>query len=361
MSSLRRRLWPTTLQGKLDRVVQLLLFVGLLLTIVSNLGLCTSACTQVHQYKFFGFNFELLGVFFFVPLLLLHLLFHQNPLFQLFFACAVAGAVGAEINFILVQKYIIGAWCPICLSIASTIGAIALLQYIRFTYGSIYLDSSTQGQKMLKSLSKFSLTSLCLVVGFMISFVAVFKPERSFAEGVDDEVPYFGNAASPVEVFIITDWFCPACKEAEPILDPLYPRIMKESRLYFIDYPVHPESLNFVPYDLSFMIREKQKYLKLRKALARLAKKTKEPTAKQVEDAIKLYKVDYKPLNFADVNEGMKFMEGIIKTFKVKATPTVVVANRKKLNAKKLTGKDINKENIMQAIAELSGEEKPKK
>ena len=112
--------------------------------------------------------------------------------------------------------------------------------------------------------------------------------------------------------------------------------------------------MNYIPYNLSFMLNDKKQYFKIRKALTKLAKESKTPTPEQVQKAVQPYGVTYVPLNFADVNEGIKFQEGIVKTFKVKQTPTVVVANRKKLKAKKLTGSSITAKNIMRAIDDMN-------
>ncbi|MCB1148941.1 MAG: thioredoxin domain-containing protein [Chlamydiia bacterium] len=342
-------LTASTPERRLYHLITLLFMAGLILTVLSYARICTSACAAVHQYKMFGWDFEILGLAFFIGVGTLHILSWGRPALELIAALSVAGAIGAEVNLILVQNYVIGQWCLVCLSIAGVIALIAFCYLVRFAAKIDRLNWSL----FMKSFS----TLVALLLGFSLSFVGVFKPEKSFAEGIgQDEVPYFGNADSNVEVYIVTDWFCPACQKVDPILEPLYPRIMKKARLYFIDYPIHPESMNYVPYNLSFMIRDKQEYFKIRKALHRLAKKTKSPTQVQVEEAVKPYGVEYKPLNFMDINEGVKFMENIVRNFKVKVTPTVVVANRKKLDAKKITGADIDKETIFEAIDEMESQ-----
>jgi hypothetical protein len=63
--------------------------------------------------------------------------------------------------------------------------------------------------------------------------------------------------------------------------------------------------------------------------------------------------VTYEPLDFADVESGLRFFQGISKVFEVNSTPTVVVANRKQIKAKKLSGSDINKETILKTIHEM--------
>lgn len=328
-------------------LIGVLFIAALVMTTLSWMQVCTEACEQVHFYKFFGWDFELFGFLFLIPATIFHFLSRGIPWFEYLVGLMIAGALGAELNFIFVQKYVIGQWCPLCLTLASIIAAMGLLIFWRF------LINVNRGNVM-KSIGKLLGSVAIFWIGFVVSFFAVFKPEPSFADGLDGEdVPYFGNQNSPVEVYYITDWFCPACLKADKKLSPYFSRIMAKSRLFFIDYPIHPETMNYVPYNLSFMLNNKKQYFKIRNALHKLTKKTKTPTPQEVQDAVKIYDVTYVPLNFSDVNEGIKFQEGIIKTFKVKQTPTVVIANRKKLKAKKLTGTNITIDKIMKAIDDM--------
>jgi len=342
---------------RVDRIVYyliaLLLIVGLGLTIMSWLQICTEACAEVHFYKYFGFDFELLGLIYFVLALILHVFSAQVNWLAYIVGLMIAGGIGSEINFILVQYYVIGQWCPVCLTIAAVIGGIGALMIFRFLYRFLILDQPITQGKCMRAFAKIFGSGFVVILAYIISFFGVFKPEASFAQGIDGDVPYFGNENSSVEVYFISDWFCPACKRIEPELDPIYPRIMAKARLFFVDYPIHPESMNYIPYNLSFMIHNKKQYFKIRQALTKLAKKTKTPSNEQVQAAVKPYGVTYKPLNFADINEGIKFQEGIVKTFKVKQTPTVVVANRQKLKAKKLSGSSLTPKNIMRAIDDM--------
>ncbi|NGX58672.1 MAG: hypothetical protein K940chlam3_01580 [Chlamydiae bacterium] len=331
-------------------LIGLLFLVGLGLTTLSWLQVCTEACEQVHFYKYYGWDFELLGFLFFISVTILHFLSAKVNWLGYIVGLMVAGALGNELSFILIQKYVIEQWCPLCLSIAAVIGGIALLIFCRYLY-------NFKRGSFMKSLGKLLGSLLIIGLGFVMSYYGVFKPEQSFAEGLEGEdVPYFGNQNSPIEVYYITDWFCPACRKIDTKLSPHYNRIMAKARLFFIDYPLHPETMNYVPYNLSFMLKNKNEYFKIRKALHKLSKTTKTPTPQGVQEAVKIYGVTYVPLNFADINEGIKFQEGIVKTFKVKQTPTVVVANRKKLKAKKLSGVNITPANIMKAINDMKND-----
>jgi len=347
--------WASKVDRTLYFLIGLLFLVGLGLTIISWTNLCSTACAEVHFYKYFGWDFEVLGIIYFVAAIILHFFSAKINWLAYIVGLMVAGGIGSEVNFILVQKYVIGQWCPVCLTIAGVIGVLGILFLYRFLYRYLILDQPITWGKSMKALGKALGSGVVLFAAYLISFYGVFKPEQSFAVGLEGkDVPYFGNANSPVEVYYITDWFCPACKKAEPELAPYYNRIMAKARLFFVDYAIHPETMNYVPYNLSFMINNKKEYFKIRRALTKLAKTNKAPTAQQVQEAVKPYGVTYQPLNFADINEGIKFEEGIVKTFKVKQTPTVVVANRKKLKAKKLSGSNLTPDRIMKAIESMN-------
>ena len=324
-----------------------LLLLALLLTLISWLEVCSSACAEMHQWKIFGYSFELAGLAFFLALLALHSVSKRSRLFETLYSFSLFAAVGAEINFILIQSEVIGQWCPVCLTIASLIFLLAAIQLIEFI---------SKRHQLRGFFMKSFLYTIALLCGFFIAFVGASKPERSFAEGVSHiGDPAFGKSDSPIEVYVVSDWFCPACEAAEPTIEALTPLFKREAKLYFIDLPIHPESMNFTPYNLSFMIHEKEKYLSLRKALSRLAKRTKEPTKEEVQEIAQGLGVTYKPLNYTNVNSGVRFFDGIVKAFGVNKTPTVVIANRKTLEAKKLSGREINRKNVIQALQEVKG------
>ena len=110
--------------------------------------------------------------------------------------------------------------------------------------------------------------------------------------------------------------------------------------------------MNFVPYNLSFLVREKERYLEIRKALLRLAERTKEPSQEDVQKVVTPMGVTYQPLNYADVNAGVQYFQAVVKAFKVQGTPAMVVFNRKTKNVKVLNGiGDLSYPNILMAVS----------
>src|SRR4030042_6182135 len=102
---------------------------------------------------------------------------------------------------------------------------------------------------------------------------------------------------------------------------------MARAKLLFIDIPIHTETMNFIPYHLSFLVREKAKYLEIRKTLLRLAEPTKEPTPEEIQKAVAPLGVTYRPLNFADVNAGVQNFQSVTQAFREEGATAVAGDN----------------------------------
>jgi len=88
--------------------------------------------------------------------------------------------------------------------------------------------------------------------------------------------------------------------------------------------------------------------------MSALSLKTKVPTQKEIQEAVAPLEVTYQPLQFVDIDSGQRFFQGIAQTFQVNSTPTIVIANKRKVEAKKLIGnEEITKENILSWIDKL--------
>jgi len=200
-----------------------------------------------------------------------------------------------------------------------------------------------------------ALILFAFLAGIGISAVGLSKPD-AFAAGLPVKSLAFGDKESSTEVYFITDWFCPGCRVAEPEILKAARNTMRQAKVIFVDYPIHPETLNYIPYNLSFIVREKEKYLRIREALATLARKTKEPTPEDVQAAVSPLGVKFVPLNYADVVAGMQHFLTLVKKFNVPGTPSVVVQDSRTGKTKTLFGNaNITSDNILKAVAEVSG------
>lgn len=341
---LRESIIPDRLPMAAVVVLWLGAIAGLVLSVMSAFNICTSACSEVALYTIFGLNFGWFGVVFFSVLIGTLALQHRFVWAEMLIILFVCAAAGAELRFIWLQKYEIGRWCPLCLSIAAAIYLMAIVLLLNKWY------KMRSRRTTMKTYMKSIITvMLAVVFGLSGAVLGV----KKVAEAAELNM-FLGKTDSHTVVYFISDWFCPACRRTEPAIAKMYPKIAAIAKVGFVDIPVHPETTNFTPYNTQFLLYEKGKYIQLRGALAELAKKTKTPSPEEVQKSIAPYGVKLRSMNFADIEAGMNWNENINKTYEIKATPTVVVMNEKTRKHVNLEGReDINYETIIKAIAEV--------
>lgn len=330
-------------------ITALAILASIILTIVSLLELCSSSCVEGHKYLLYGIKFEYAGLVILTALLTAHLLSWNSRFFFMLAGLLLAGTVGAELFFIYVQKYWIGHWCPVCLGIAACIGFAAAAYAIKHLLN--FRTATTQGVNMSLTKNIFFPLSF-IVLGLVTALMGITKIDHLQAAqtSLKDKIA-FGNPNSAVEVYVFTDWFCPACEMVEPKLERMTPQLEKVAKVYFIDANIHEESMNFTPYNLSFMVYNKPSYFKLRSALQSLAEKTKTPTEEQVAKAVQAQGVTLQNLSYMDIALGTKLFTKLKKQFEVSSTPTIVVINPDTKKGKKLKGtSDITEANVLKAV-----------
>ena len=311
---------------------------GLVLSIMDLLEICTDACSETAKFTIFSFNFGWFGLAFFTTVLASLAVRCRFSVAGLLMSLLLFGAAGAELHFIWLQKYEIGKWCPICLTIAATV----------YLGCGVLLYETLRSETVKNKFKRIAVMVAALVVG---TITATFGVVRESQAALDF---FLGKAKSPVTVYFISDWFCPVCQKVEPRIEQIYAHVAKEARIAFIDYPIHAETNNFTPYNLQFLAFEKEKYPKLRAALAELAKKTKTPTPEQVQATVTPHGVTLRQMNYADILYGLQANLTTYRGFGVTATPSVVIANAKTKKHKVLLGdRQITLPAIQTALSEV--------
>lgn len=328
--------------SKLRIITALLVLTGLVLAVLSWTDLCSfNGCSEAHQYRLFGFPLQLVGTLYFCILAMAMLLSTRFSKCALLVNLVLAGGAGAELAMLHLQKNVIQAWCPLCVGIAVVVYllcGVAIFGAVRDSR-----EIKTMNKRML--FSKALLLIVAALAGFAVSFAGIKKPE---AAGINASL---GKQGSKVEVYVFSDWLCPVCLKVEPVLESVMPQLEKRAKVSFIDKPVHKESMNFVPYHLSFLVHEKPKYLQLRKALFELAKRNRNPALQDVQTAIAPFGVTYRQLGFMDVSQMMAQFQALATQYKVSGTPTVVVVNSSSKMSKTLVGgRDITAANLLNAV-----------
>jgi protein-disulfide isomerase len=335
---------------KKSMIIRGALLTGLVLALASEADLCgTSACTEAHQYTLFGLPFAIFGIGFFVAAWIVFECGRFLRLFPTLFLLMIFCAGGAEAAFILIQKYQIKQWCPLCLGVAAVVYLLAAL----IAAGTVREAVSKFRERkvtLMKLAGKVLIVSLVFVFGFGLAYKGAQKSEAG--ENAPDIS--LGNKSSSVEVYIFTDWFCPACRKAESEIEKTVPVVGQKAKIIFVDIPIHEQSLNYTPFGLSFLVHDKDKYLALRRALMTLTLKTKEPTQEQVQGVVAPLHVTYKPLPFLTVSRLMKTYSDLAGSFKVKSTPTVIVYETKTKKSVRLVGaKEITETNVLGALDDV--------
>ena len=327
-----------------------------ILSAMSWLGICSDGCEETHLYRLFGLLLSPFGVGYFTLCGLAFLTRNRFRISWFLIPVLLSGALGSEFVLLWIQKYVIGKWCPLCVGIAlSVVTACALIALERWPGVAIRIRGVERNQMMKRLAGKTALLLFAFLAGMGITAMGLSKPD-AFAAGLSEKSLAFGDAESSSEVYIITDWFCPACRVAEPEMLKGARKAMQRAKVVFVDYPIHPETFNYIPYNLSFIVREKEKYLQIREAMATLARKTKEPTPEDVQGTVSPLGVKYVPLNYADVLAGMQYFNTLVQKFKVPGTPSVVVLDSRTGKTKTLFGiSGITSDNIMKTLAEVSG------
>lgn len=328
---------------------------GLILTFLSWIGACSNACIEGHAYRFFGLHFEFIGFVYFILLLASYILSFWYPTFTTVTGLLLAAGVGSEIMFILIQKYAVGAWCPICLSIAASVfiaaGAWAI-GYIRGLTKTIQQGNRSDIMQTLKR----SLTSFAaLTAGLLLAFFGVTKHDDLMAaEETFQQKIEFGNQDSPIEIYVFTSWICPACSKFEPTLEEMAPKLMKDAKIIFVDYGVDDTTMNFLPYNLSFMLHQKPQYIPLRRAIKEMAKETEEPEEKSVEAAAAKLGVKYKQINYADVAAGIELFKELATDLKIRSLPSMVIVDTRNKKIARLSGlSELTLENVQETLNDV--------
>ncbi|MBA2368669.1 MAG: thioredoxin domain-containing protein [Candidatus Protochlamydia sp.] len=199
------------------------------------------------------------------------------------------------------------------------------------------------------------------IVFFMFFLVPALQANQRVVEESIESNLVLGNPKSRIKIYVISDWFCTSCKKIEPRINEIYNDLKNKAAFYFIDYPLHRDSANFTPYHLAFLMGEKNHYLRARDALLELSKGTTNPTDENISELAHKNQLRFTPLSYEKIRKGSDYFEEVRRHYKVAATPTIVVVNAENDNFETLTGSEIDKGNIEEAVRSVLGQVKKKK
>jgi len=97
--------------------------------VIEELCLAT-ACSDTAVFTFFGIGMWWYGIAYFSLILLLMWLRHKIYVLNWALAAMVYSGIGAEFRLLWIQKYIIGSWCPLCVTICCALFFAAVILLI---------------------------------------------------------------------------------------------------------------------------------------------------------------------------------------------------------------------------------------
>ncbi len=95
-----------------------------------------SACRDTASFTLFGLNMGWFGIGYFSLLLVVLWLHQRDSRFDRVLSALVFCGIGAEFRLLWIQKFIIGGWCPLCVTICCALFAAAILLVIEKVRGA---------------------------------------------------------------------------------------------------------------------------------------------------------------------------------------------------------------------------------
>lgn len=124
------------------RSISVLLWIALsicwgvsVFTVIEEMCLAT-ACSDTAAFTFFGLGMGWFGIAYFSMILILLWQRKTRSWLDLPLSAMVFSGIGAELRLLWIQKYIIGSWCPLCVSICISLFAAAILLLIEKVWGA---------------------------------------------------------------------------------------------------------------------------------------------------------------------------------------------------------------------------------
>lgn len=118
------------------RIITVLLWLSLItgwlvsiFSVIEELCLAT-ACSDAASFTLFGIGMGWFGIAYFSIILLVLWLRKKVCLLQWALAAMVYSGIGAELRLLWIQKYVIGGWCPLCVTICCALFVAGILLLI---------------------------------------------------------------------------------------------------------------------------------------------------------------------------------------------------------------------------------------
>ena len=135
--------------------------------VIEEMCLAT-ACSDAASFTFFGVGMGWFGIAYFSVILLLMWLRQKVYLLNWALFAMVFAGIGAELRLLWIQKYIIGSWCPLCVTICCALFFAAILLLIEKVQ-----DAGSGPGKVKSLLGWLAFVTAMFAIGLAIAVVGV--------------------------------------------------------------------------------------------------------------------------------------------------------------------------------------------
>ena len=156
------------------RTMSILLWISLstgwlvsIFSVIEELCLAT-ACSDAASFTLFGIGMGWFGIAYFSLVLLVLRLRHKACLFNWALAAMVFSGIGAEFRLLWIQKYIIGGWCPLCVTICCALffaAAVLLIEKVR--------DAGSGEGRVKSLLGWLAFVTTMIAIGLAVAVVGI--------------------------------------------------------------------------------------------------------------------------------------------------------------------------------------------
>lgn len=127
-----------------------------------------SACRDTASFTFFKINIGWFGIAYFSMILLLFWFRRSIPLLEWAATAMIFSGIGAEFRLLWIQKFIIGNWCPLCVTICISLFIAAILFVIEKWQGAVALKMP--GKHMV---GWMAFVVVMIITGLAVAFIGV--------------------------------------------------------------------------------------------------------------------------------------------------------------------------------------------
>jgi len=132
-------------------------------SVIEEMCLAT-ACRDTASFTIFGLNLGWFGIAYFTLILILLKLRKKLYLLDWALYAMVFSGVGSEFRLLWIQKYIIGSWCPLCVTICSALFVAAIILLVE---KALAVEAETTG-----SLQSGGKSQIIWWVAFLLTMAA---------------------------------------------------------------------------------------------------------------------------------------------------------------------------------------------